>query len=271
MKELYDQKSWLAIRGGSVPHAIFKVAGVNHYAIEPDELHIIFLGVLQYMIGSVLWLLVFRILERSPKENLDRIWSKIIEYYRGHAVSVQYSSLSISSFCSESSPDSHYPRLKGKGAELRDVLAPTAEAWSTLVPDDYDMKADIFELLKRQLHCQDILHDYRHDYFLPVPEVNALRAHIGAGLLLYQKLAARADRDAELLFSQPTKFHWMWHLGERAMYLSPRLSNTMMDEDFVGRMKELVQACSAGTELDNMALKAIEKYRYGFDFISKWR
>ena len=146
---------------------------------------------------------------------MERSWVKIDEYYREHAVSVQYSSLSLSSFCNESAPGSHYPRLKGKGVELRDVLAPVAEAWPMLVPGDYEARGELLELMQRQLHCQDIIHDYRHEYLLPVAQVHALRGHLGTALLIYQRLAARADRDAELLFSQPTKLQWMWHFWAR--------------------------------------------------------
>ena len=271
MESLYDVPGWLKIHEDGVPHPIFMVLGVSHYSVEPDELHILYLGVLQYLLGSLLYLMTFKLLPSSPQANLDKIWSMVIKFYREHAVPVQFSSLTLSSFCKESDPASHYPQLKGKGAELRDAVAPIEHVWRTLVPNDYHQKEEIGKALAHLLQCQDILHAYRLDYFLPVAEVASFRQHINSFLVLYQGLAARADLDHELLFSQPTKFHWLWHLGERSMYLNPRRSNTMIDEDFVGRMKDLIAACSAGTELDRMAPNAMQKYRYGFEFLSKFK
>ena len=191
-------------------------------------------------------------------------------HYQENQISVQYTSLSISSFCKEASPDEHYPVLKGKGGEICHVVGPILDAWSSLAPVGVPHKRLIQEVLTHQLELQQILHDHRDEYFLPAPEVIAFRRHINLFSRKYQQLAAEADAQAQLLWNQPTKFHWLWHLGERSQYLNPRRGNTMLDEDYVGRMKTLIQSCSAGTELDQMPVKAIETYGYVFDFVHKF-
>jgi len=270
MKSLYDIKDWRSLYP-EVPHPIFLVLGVNHYSVEPDELHIIYLGTAQYLLGSVLYVLVFKVLGESASENMTKVWNVVCDYYKMNQVSVQYSSIQISSFCNPKNPGDHYPRLKGKGAEVKDLVAPLSTAWDMLVPDDFPQKASIQSILRHQIQAQEILHEFRDELFLPIDKSICLRNHINQLCLQYQRLAVKADKDADLLWSQPTKWHWLWHLAERSRYLNPRRSNTMIDEDYVGRIKDLVHACASGTDMDEMAVKAIEKYRYGFDFLAPGR
>lgn len=56
----------------------------------------------------------------------------------------------------------------------------------------------------------------------------------------------------------------MFHLGERAMFVNPRRSSTLIDEDFVGKIKGLVAAAASGTEAHKVPNKVAEVYRYGF-------
>ena len=67
--------------------------------LELDELHIMYIGTLQYMIGSVLHILAFDKMPESPAENIQKVWLHIVGFYRDSAVATRYSHLSLSSFC----------------------------------------------------------------------------------------------------------------------------------------------------------------------------
>ena len=116
MARLYTKAQWLDLYSGNVPHPIFQVAGVTHFSVEPDELHIMYLGTVQYMLGSILYLLVYKKMASGPGANMREVWSKISAYYRQHRVPGQFSNLLLSSFCDPKRPHHHFPRLKGKGA-----------------------------------------------------------------------------------------------------------------------------------------------------------
>eukprot|EP00959_Pyramimonas_sp_CCMP1952_P330380 6917741-Pyramimonas_sp.AAC.1 len=45
--------------------------------LEADELHVLWLGVATYFLGSALWLLVFRVLSGSHADNMFDVWSAI--------------------------------------------------------------------------------------------------------------------------------------------------------------------------------------------------
>ena len=127
-------------------------------------------------------------------------------------------------------------------------------------------KKQISEALEYQLKIQQILSDHKKEMLLPEDVVKELRLAIDKLLVSYQRLAAAATSEGLVIFNFPTKWHWLWHLGERASYLNPRRAATMLNEDFVGKMKDLTHSCAAGTELHQIAMKGCEKYRWGFHF-----
>ena len=48
---------------------------ITHLNIAPDELHIMHLGSSMCMLGSILPMLVFRVVDGSPQKNLDQVRS----------------------------------------------------------------------------------------------------------------------------------------------------------------------------------------------------
>eukprot|EP00959_Pyramimonas_sp_CCMP1952_P294781 6165587-Pyramimonas_sp.AAC.1 len=85
--------------------------------IEADELHVLHLGVCQYYLGCVLWLLVFSSLGDSPNENMKVVWRDILSEHKKASHGEQCSSIGISTFVDPKKQLSSYPCLKGKGGE----------------------------------------------------------------------------------------------------------------------------------------------------------
>ena len=79
----------------------------------------------------------------------------------------------------------------------------------------------------------------------------------------YSILANAADKDKKLLFSVAPKFHLLWHLGARAVFLNPRKGCTMLDEDYMGECREIVAAAVHGTVPHSVPQKFLEKYCCG--------
>ena len=57
--------------------------------VEPDELHVLWLGVVQYFMGSILWLLVYRCMRKTPKANMDDVWREVTENYHDNQTPTQ--------------------------------------------------------------------------------------------------------------------------------------------------------------------------------------
>ena len=79
----------------------------------------------------------------------------------------------------------------------------------------------------------------------------------------YSWLGLQADRDGHLLFTAAPKLHWLWHFGQRSLFLSPRRSAFFIDEDFMKHMKTIAARCAAGTQLHMVPLSLMPKYRWG--------
>ena len=117
------------------------------------------------------------------------------------------------------------------------------------------------------VEVQDILADYSRDLFIPLPLCDRIVACVDDFLLRYQRLAVESEAKGAFLWNNPSKFHWLWHWARKARFVNPRLTNCYMDEDFVGRIKDLVHSCAAGSEQQHMVVAMAEKYRYAMHFI----
>ena len=79
-----------------------------------------------YMLGAVLYMLCFHVLDGAPEDIMHGIWSDINDFYSKHKVQTQFSNLKIGSF----HEPGQYPKLKGKGAEIKDLVAPLSHVWN---------------------------------------------------------------------------------------------------------------------------------------------
>lgn len=264
-RQLFSTDQWRAAHPKL--HWIFlEMPFMTMHNIEPDELHILYLGVVSYMLGSVMWLLCFKMLPGTPEQNMQQLWAFITEFYRGHSVPTQFTNLNLGSFVDANQPRFTYPKLKGRGAEIRNLVWPLSAAW-----DEFGARASpeftlVRTLLKRQLDVQAVLSNHAAELFLPVDEAMNFRPAVDDVLRIYSKLANQADQCGSHLWSITPKFHWLWHLAHCALHLNPRANNCMIDEDFVGDIKEGVAASVSGTSTEKVVNKVMEKYRWAMHF-----
>lgn len=251
-------------------HPLFQLPNVSNDNIEADELHIVHMGTSAYIAGSVLWMLCYELLPQSPQKNLESVWMALVEEYQACGVTNQYTNLGLGSFCDPTKPRAAYPKLKGRGAEIKDLMRPLLATWSKCMDASVPEHKVIEVLLSSQCKAQEILDDYSQDAFLPVAEADAFMGHIDDILKAYSIVARWADVRKVLLFSVVPKFHWYWHLGHRAKFLCPRKGNCMLDEDYMGACKDLVRSCAHGTESHNVPLSLMEKYRFALHFLNRY-
>ena len=118
MNSLFDVGQWRALHPDGL-HPLFSLGHLSHFDVEPDELHILHLGVSMYALGSVLWLLCYKIYKGTPSENMTELWSGIAELYSTMRTSSQFTNLKLNSFTDPANPGKHNPKLKGKGSEVK--------------------------------------------------------------------------------------------------------------------------------------------------------
>ena len=152
-RKLFTYANWKS-RSGSV-HFLFELPGLSILNVEPDELHCVHLGTTSYMLGCILWLLCFAMLPGTAKDNMQLVWRLISEAYRESNVDTQFTHLQLGSFCDADSPMMSYPRLKGKGAEVKDLVLPIREVWQRFRRADNRDDALVADMLDDQLRFQD--------------------------------------------------------------------------------------------------------------------
>ena len=115
-------------------HWLFQIPYVTVHNVEADELHVIHIGVSQYLAGSVLWLLLFKILRGNVEGNLELVWKTIVQFYQDNKTRCKLSKLQLNMFMdpSKSERTMPYPRLMARGAETKHLIPALLFAWETL-------------------------------------------------------------------------------------------------------------------------------------------
>ena len=266
-KMVYTKAEWRGLRDHQ--HPLFLAAYMSCHNIEVDELHVMHLGTSQYMLGSILLLLCYHILPGSPEENMGMVWTEVCQFYKDLKVECQFTSLTLSSFCDPKKAADSYPRLKGKGAEVKCLVGPILLVFSKWQRGNEEDRW-VLSMLKDQVDLQSILSDNSTLPFLPIRDAKLVLEKVCSILKYYTLLATNADSKSLLLFNMAPKFHWLYHFGKKAMYLNPRKGNCSLDEDFVGVCKEIVQSCAHSTAAHKIPVSFADKYRWGQHFLCKY-
>ena len=242
-------------------HVIFRTLPyVSVLNVESDELHILHLGVSQYLLGSVLWLLAYN--RPGPaQQNIQQVWEMILGEYDSRTGGCQFTTLGLSSFINIDNWKTEYPRLRGRGAEVKGLASPLKVVWQRLaVGSPY--RQDVARALGLLEDLHKILDENSASVHLPLDEAGKFVQATDGFLATYTALGHMADRQGHLLFSAVPKLHWLWHMAARAAYINPRRVACFLDEDFVRHMKRLASHCTAGTQLHNVPNSVLAKYRW---------
>jgi len=65
---LLSPEAWKAMYGDRL-HPLFQACHMSNANLEPDELHVLHIGTTSYLLGSILWLLVYRRMRQSPEKK----------------------------------------------------------------------------------------------------------------------------------------------------------------------------------------------------------
>lgn len=251
--------------GAESKHILFeKLEYLSILNIEADELHVLHLGISQYFLGSVLFMLTFVLMPDPAAANLEAIWSFILSEYTKLPGCTQYTCLSLSSFVDTKKPRTSYPRLKGRGSEVKNLVGPMLAVFKRFGAT-WEHAEHALSGLASLLQINEILDDYRGDAFLPINIALEFRTVMDKFLESYTHLGIAADASGILCFSAVPKLHWAWHLAYRAYWLNPRRVACFLDEDFVKYMKQLASRCACSTQLHRVPIFLMEKYRYGVE------
>jgi hypothetical protein len=259
-----DHATWAGAR--PVLHPLFKAKGYSITMVASDPLHVMDLGVAHHILGNVLWVLLednahVKSAATSRAARLKFLWGLLKAWYTAHGMPCPLNNLTLG-MVKAGKVKTAYPELKAKAAETRHMAPGVTGVFQALHDDKNERDTCIMELLKYLCKFYALIGQNTGLALAPT-DVPVLREVVDTILVLYTALASQAQGRGERRWNMVPKFHMLWHIGHQANFGNPRLAWTYADEDFVGKMAKLGQACSFGVHSSSMSQSIVRRYMWG--------
>ena len=132
--------------------------------IYVDPMHLLELGIVHHVLGSVLWLFCY-VADyfpnvHTPADRLDAVWHRISRQYAGRGTPVQLSNLDLRWFTQPDAPHRRHPflTLRVKAAETRHLVPIISDIWrhAKTPGDEHDeLVQDVLIGLTRFYECME--------------------------------------------------------------------------------------------------------------------
>jgi hypothetical protein len=238
-----------------------------HTAMVDGALHTLALGVAQHVTGNVLAVLAFDVLPGAPVANVHLVWTMVREHYALHRVSTPMRQLKLATFVVPAAPHAHYPDLKAKGKETEYLTLAVAWIWEQYADAESREHQSISMVLQSVVHCFDACRE--PGVRLTAVQSRSLQRAVDTLLVHYTALGNRASAAGKWRWNLTPKFHMLWHWAQQCTFVHPAASGTYMDESFVGTMKGIAQASTAGVAIRRVQSTIIAKYLRGL--LLRWK
>ena len=118
---------------------------------------------------------------------MTKLWGMFSDLYSNNpdVCHCQFTNLTLSTFCNPDAPHTTYPKLKGKGAEIKDLVFALNHIWSRLAPTGDSMYPLVGKALAHLVAAQEILRDHCNELFLPPKHVKSFQYNTQEFLLSY--------------------------------------------------------------------------------------
>lgn len=245
-------------------HPVFRVLELSIHSVHVDILHTISLGVAQHCTGNALYLLCFHVLRGSRAQALQTVWDMVQDFYSSHHVTTRIRKLCYSMFLPEQrSPHAHYPCLTTKAKETEYLSLAVHWIWEQF-RDVHSAHDDSVSVVMHSLvTIFELCRCPSGRLFLEPVQIQELRACTDTLLLHYTALGNHAAQQGQFRWNVVPKFHMAWHLAWQSQYLHPHASACFLDESFVGVVKKVAQACTAGRKIALVGSLVLSKYMFG--------
>ena len=235
----YTAASWTAAHPD--PLELFLLFFVTTATINPDWMHVKYLGVDQYLFASALKILTHHHLPNDPDVNMALVMRHLKEYFNDNNVRNAYQLITTRMYCNKDTP-----KLKGRASEIRHLGKALHHVFNLLMDHGDTLHKEIKATLKLNTMLEDKLdccdewnfQGQAYDEFLET-------AHMFCGG--YNTCAATANSERGLeLFPVTIKLHHLLHCVLRSQRLHPKASWCFKGEAFMKVSKQLHMSCTRG-------------------------
>jgi hypothetical protein len=215
----------------------------------------------------------------SPEDNLATVWEEVAKYGKAHPAhgSTRYGGLQLSMFTDPEQPLKSFPKLKGKGSEVKHLVPALEYAWNELVMK-HNAGNEIFEYVSVGLAMSrtidEVIDNNPTAYKFEGAVLEQYQSAIFVFLAMQNALAVHFNSHGYKVFNITLKSHYLAHGALQAAFLNPRLAWCFGGEDFMQTMKRVGGMCGFGTSIYRRAHAVMERYSAGMHFlmqpVSRW-
>ncbi|CAE7308405.1 unnamed protein product [Symbiodinium natans] len=261
---MWTPETWHAWEGKSTNPLFQEVPGMSVLQVCCDYMHSKYLGTDMVQFGSILMILCFELMHRTPEDNLMSCWRHIREYYRIHNTPVRFRSMTrLTMFVRKSGG----PKLRGKAAEIRHFAEVLLSLWQSQCDNTQLLHRKITLLLKKNVMMERLMTEHRDKLFFEDDEARAFEEACSDMLLLHADLAKCYAGLGKQYFSLTSKTHMLQHAALLSKCLSPRLVWCFVGEDFQQKAQRLASMSLKGNTGVYAVNKMFRHYRLGLSLL----
>jgi len=225
-------------------------------------MHCMFLGWLQYVCGSIMYLLVYEIMDGEPLQNLLAIEVFIKTYQKTHETKYKFRPrlAKLTMF----QPKKGYPKLKAKAGDVLGLGPAMLALWSAHMSHAEITHRRIRLLLDLNVRIAKTLDDFapaRGYMAVPDPPYSELTAACLNMVQLHGQLLEHFKEADVKVFNLTAKSHFVVHVLLLSRYVHPYLVWCFKGEQMMRRWQGVWQSCLSGAKPELASTRAALKYR----------
>ena len=243
--------------------ALFHLPGFSCWSVALDLMHNFYLGWLQFLYGSIMYLLCFQILDGDELANLHQIAMFIKRFQQGDKTKHKFRPRldKLSMFVKQKG----FPKLKGRAADIRSLHSAMLACWSHYMDSANQQHLQILALLQINSELHSVL-----DRFSPKMGYLALPAHVHAEIVpkcfqmvqLHVQLQDHYSGTDLQIFNLTSKTHFCLHTMLLSNSIHPYLTWCFKGETKMKTVQRLWKSCLVGNKHWAVAQLAAIKNRH---------
>jgi len=238
---------------------LLTLPGASCWTIAYDWVHVKYLGVDQYIFGSVLFVLVCMVMEGEQEANLAACWAFLKTFFRNNKTPTPFRYLTKLSMFIRSG--GKYPKLRGKASEIRHFGKALLALWNQFSNQALLLHRRIALMLKHNVHLEDMITHHKEDFSLPPGPAQEFEETANGMLLLLTQIADHFVEEGLKVFDLTSKSHMLQELAILSRCINPKVIWCFMGEDQMQRMQQIAKACVRGNKVDQQTSKLARHYR----------
>lgn len=244
---------------------------VSPQGVCPDYMHTKHLGTDLRFLGSVCWLLLMTLMPDVLllEDRLQTLLAELKEYWSMNQMPMGINALTTGMVMAVNDKQcwKTYPKLKVKANEAALSLPAFKAIWEKRMNGSEQSHIWVKLALEATCNMDRILRDSNEQWKLSIPESNKLWQAAIQFTVCNSALEKHFAKENRCLFKHNTfKHHWLLHCCKMAAFVSPRHVWCYSGEDFMRKMKKLMQSCLAGRAALSSQRRFMERYVLALTF-----